>query len=184
MVAQFLKELELRELQDQEKQPKKQHEVMTSAVKYKDPSDHYMLKVSEYLPPELKEKLLGPNTQATRYPVFKDVQKLWTFDYAAEEKKRLKALPMWVPCDKLSDADIDFYLKRVYMLWSRNTGMNEEIALRLLMHNGYSIEATLKQLEQSQHMGPSYFEIVTLINSMTHSDAKIEFLSFLIKIAE
>jgi hypothetical protein len=158
-------------------------------VRYKDPRDTYMLELKDYLPPDEKEKLLGPTRQATRYPVFKDVQKLWTFDYAAEEKKRLKALPMWIPPTSLAGQSgcgdgIDAYLKRVYQVWSRNTGMNEEIALRLLMHNEYSVEATLRQLEQSQQMGPSYFEIVTLINSMTHSDAKIEFLSFLIKIAE
>lgn len=46
----------------------------------------------------------------------------------------------------MSDANIEMYLKRVYAIWSRNTGMNEEIALCLLMHNGYSIEETLKQL--------------------------------------
>jgi hypothetical protein len=33
-------------------------------------------------------------------------------------------------------------------------------------------------------MGPSYFEIVQMINQMTHSDAKIEMLSYLIKVAE
>jgi len=32
-----------------------------------------MLKVKDYLPPEEKEKLLGPSRQATRYPVFKNV---------------------------------------------------------------------------------------------------------------
>lgn len=182
MVAKFLKELELRE---EQKEPKSQGESMTATcVKYTDPRDRYMLKQAPSMTNEEKEKTLGPGRQATRYPVFKDVEKLWSFNYQAEEKKRFKALPMWVPSPDLSDDQLDFYLKRVYGIWPRNTGMNEEIALRLLMHNGYQVETTLKQLQQSQHIGPSYFEIVQLINQMTSSDAKIEMISFLIKMAE
>ena len=116
--------------------------------------------------------------------MYKDVQKLWSFNYQAEEKKRFKGQPMWVPSPDLSDRDLDLYLKRVYSLWPSNTGMNEEIALHLLMHNGYQIEATINQLKQSQHIGPIYFQIVQLINQMTSSNAKIEMIGFLIKMAE
>jgi len=133
---------------------------------------------------EEKEKTLGPRSQATRYPVFKDVQKLWSFDYQAEEQKRFKAQPMWIPHSDLTDDLLELYLKRVYALWPSNTGMNEEIALHLLMHNGYQIEATINQLKQSQHIGPIYFQIVQLINQMTCSNAKIEMIGFLIKMAE
>ncbi len=89
--------------------------------------------------------------------MYKDVQKLWSFNYQAEEKKRFKGQPMWVPSPDLSDRDLDLYLKRVYALWPSNTGMNEEIALHLLMHNGYQIETTINQLKQSQNIGPIYF---------------------------
>ena len=91
---------------------------------------------------------------------------------------------MWIPSPVLDNLDLELYLKRVYAAWPLNTGMNEEIALRLLMHNGYQIEATIKQLKQAQHIGPTYFEIVQLINQMTSSDAKIEMIGFLIKMAE
>jgi len=56
---------------------------------------------------------------------------------------------MWIPHSDLSDDLLELYLKRVYALWPSNTGMNEEIALHLLMHNGYQIEATINQLKQS-----------------------------------
>lgn len=158
--------------------------IFTTSVKYTDPRDRYMLKISPPITIEEKEKILGPRCQATRYPVFKDVQKLWSFNYQTEEKKRFKALPMWIPSPDISDIHIEMYLKRVYALWPLNTGMNEEIALQLLMRNGYQIETTIKQLKQSQHIGPTYFEIVQLINQMTSSDAKIEMIGFLIKMAE
>jgi hypothetical protein len=71
---------------------------------------------------------------------------------------------MWVPSPNLSEKDIDMYLERVYALWPLKTGMKEEIALHLLMHNGYQIETTINQLKQSQNIGPTYFNIVQLIN--------------------
>ena len=35
--------------------------------------------------------------QATKYPVFKNVQGLWRFDYAAAERKRFMGTEMWDP---------------------------------------------------------------------------------------
>ncbi len=135
MVAKFLKELELRE--EQQEQRIESTANTSTCVKYTDPRDRYLLKQVPAMTTEEKEKTLGPGRQATRYPVFKDVEKLWSYNYQAEEKRRFKGFPMWVPSPDLNDDQLEFYLKRVYALWPRNTGMNEEIALRLLMHNGY-----------------------------------------------
>ena len=130
---------------------------------------------------EEKEKLLGPQRQCTKYPVFKDVSKCWSFDFAAEERKRFKATPVWVPRpDLLSDKDLTEYLKRVAFLWPPKTGMTEEIALRILMSNGYSIKNALGIMD-STGMNSSY-EIVQLINKMTAADPKIEFIGYLIKL--
>ena len=74
----------------------------------------FLLKRAEKLTVEEREKLLGPLRQATRYPVFKDVSKLWKYDFAAEEKKRFKATPVWVPNPKLSDQDLTKYITRVH----------------------------------------------------------------------
>ena len=66
-------------------------------MKYTDPKKKYMIKIAPNYSVEEKEKLLGPNSQATRYPVFKDVKSKWSFDYAAEEKKRFKGQLLWAP---------------------------------------------------------------------------------------
>jgi hypothetical protein len=47
-----------------------------------------------------KKVSLGFDHQAKRYPCFKDVSKLWHFDYQAEEAKRFSNQPpelMWDP---------------------------------------------------------------------------------------
>ena len=117
-----------------------------------------MTKLAPNLTLQEQEKLLGPQRQATRYPVFKNVKATWSFNYATEEKKRFKALPLWVPSPALSEATINLYLKQVYFLWPKRTGMNEEIALRLLMASQYDPALALACLETSQ-MSASY-EIV------------------------
>ena len=93
---------------------------------------------------------------------------------------------MWVPPpptrNSLKESDLEAYLARVYLLWPKKTGMNEEIALRLLMLNNYEVKRALSFLESS-HMGASY-EIVHLINQMTQADAKIEFIGYLNKLTE
>ena len=118
----------------------------------------------------------------TRYPVFKDVKSLWTYDYAAEERKRFKATPMWVPNPMLKDQDLDAYLKRVVFLWPPKTGMNEPIALRILMLSDYEPRRALALLETS-NMHSSY-EVVQIINQMTNSDAKAEMVGYLCKLSE
>lgn len=131
---------------------------------------------------EEKEKLLGPTRQATRYPVFKDAKSFWSYDYAGEERKRFKATPMWIPNPQLNDKDLDAYLKRVAFLWPPRTGMNEPIALRILMLSDYDVRRALALLETS-NMHSSY-EIVQMINQMTSSDAKVEMIGYLCKLSE
>jgi len=127
--------------------------------------------------------LLGPQRQATRNPVFKDVAKLWSYDFSSEEKKRFKGIPVWIPRpDLVSDKEIDDYLRRVAFYWPPKTGMTEEIALCLLMRYDYSIKDMMALLESSG-MNSSY-EIVQLINKMTGADSKIEFIGYLNKLSE
>ena len=45
----------------------------------------------------LTEKQITKERVATRFPVFKNVGKLWSYDYAAEEKKRFKGELQWRP---------------------------------------------------------------------------------------
>ena len=59
-----------------------------------------------------REKELGKNKQATKYPVYKDVGKLWSFDYAAEEKRRLKAELKWQP-GVIPEEMVEQYLNKV-----------------------------------------------------------------------
>lgn len=46
---------------------------------------------------KIEDPILSFNKQCTKYPVYKDVKKLWSFDYKAEEKKRFKGEVMWDP---------------------------------------------------------------------------------------
>ena len=59
---------------------------------------------------------LGFDHQCKRYPKFKDVKKLWHFDYAAEEKKRFKDKPpelMWDPsATQMTDQQINDYIHK------------------------------------------------------------------------
>jgi hypothetical protein len=153
-----------------------------SLVKYEDPRKKYLLKITPRYSEGEKEKLLGPGRQATRYPVYKDVSRLWTYNYAAEEAKRFKATLMWAPPPHLSPQDIDTYLQRVTRCWNRNTGMNEEIALRLLMEHEYNIPGILSILEAPSNAAS--FKIVQLINQMTLSDPKVEMISYLLKFSD
>lgn len=155
---------------------------MKSKINFQDPSSKYLLKISENYSIEEREKLLGPSRQASRYPVFKDAGSLWTFNYKAEESKRFKGLGLWSPPLNVPNREIDRYLGRCYQRWPKSSGMNEEIALRLLMLNDYDIVKTLALVESS-NMGASY-EIVNLINKMTSSDPKIEMIGYLIKLSE
>ena len=124
------------------------------------------------------EKQLGKDRQCSKYPVFKDVKRLWKFDYCKEETKRFKATSMFEPGHH-PDSIIDEYLALVPLLWARNTGMNEEIALRFLAMNKYHIEDTLRALADR-----SSYEIIRLIKNMTLHDAKIEMIGFIIKLTE
>jgi hypothetical protein len=101
LVQKFLKEIELREKLESERVEAAAMELTLSGavrtnVMYAHPKDNFLQKVAEPMTIEQKEKLLGPNSQCTRYPVFKDFKKLWSYNYAAEEKKRFKGLPMWI----------------------------------------------------------------------------------------
>ena len=64
----------------------------------------------------------------------------------------------------MDEDHIERYMAKVYLSWPKRTGMNEEIALRMLMMNGYDVQKTLGKIE-AQHMGASY-EVVHMINSM------------------
>jgi hypothetical protein len=65
----------------------------------------------------------------------------WSYDYAGEERKRFRGLSNWIPRSELvSDFELNEYLKRVAFLWPSKTGMNEEIALKLLMQKSYQVK--------------------------------------------
>jgi len=88
--------------------------------------------------------------------VFKDVSGSWSYDFKGEEKKRFKGHSVWIPRpDLFSDKELDEYLKRVAFLWPPKTGMNEEIALCLLMQHDYSIKKVIALME-TQGMNSSY----------------------------
>ena len=70
----------------------------------------------------------------------------------------------------------------MYQCWPRKTGMNEEIALRLLMQQEYDVKRTLSLLE-SPSMSDSYV-VVRLVNQMTQNDPKIELIGYLLKLQE
>ncbi len=98
--------------------------------------------------------------------MFKDVKRIWGFDYAAAEKQRFKAKTMWEPNDSV---DIESYLRRVYQKWpKRTTGMNEEIALKVLLD--YGLEGALRLLESTNVR--EHFEVVGLINYMNRAEPK------------
>lgn len=78
------------------------------------------------------------DAQATRYPVFKDVKKLWQFDYAAAERRRFKGALMW-DSSKLHEDLVDQYLRALRLNWTKNSGLTEEIALKYLVMHEYDI---------------------------------------------
>ncbi len=179
VITAFLKELDRRGTTESDTPPLL---TQTQAKDSKIQNRLYMQKIMPKLSDAEKEKTLGPDRQAVRYPVLKDVKKLWSYDFAKEEKKRFKGLPVWEPTPQLNAHQIDEYLQRVSVLWPKKTGMNEELALKLLMQNSYDISRTLNTLGTSNMA--SSFEIVQLINQMTESDAKIEFTGYLIKLSD
>ena len=59
----------------------------------------------------LVEKQITKEKLATKFPVFKDVKGSWSYNYAAEEKKRFKAEVMWEPEKIRSMTEINEYLR-------------------------------------------------------------------------
>ena len=47
----------------------------------------------------------------------------------------------------MDEDQIERYLAKVYLSWPKRTGMSEEIALRMLMMNGYDIQKTLGKID-------------------------------------
>ena len=87
-VDEFFKEIERREATSETTMM--ESVASKSSVRFEDPRKRYLTAVAPRCTLEEKERLLGKGRQVTRYPVFKDVKKLWTYNYAAEEAKRFK----------------------------------------------------------------------------------------------
>jgi len=60
----------------------------------------------------LTEKEINKRILATKFPVFKNVQAMWSYDYKAEERKRFKGELMWDP-SSLDHMFVDEYLLAV-----------------------------------------------------------------------
>ncbi len=128
----------------------------------------------------MTEKDIGKDRVATRFPVYKDVKKLWSYDYAAEEKKRFKGEAMWNP-QGLDAAGVVEYLKVAAEFRKKEMpALTEEIALKVLVMNEYKVERTLKMLRDRQKS----FEVYKVIAEMTAHEAKTEMIAFLHKLRE
>jgi hypothetical protein len=94
---------------------------------------------------------LGFDHQAKRYPCFKDVSKLWHFDYQAEEKKRFSNRPpelMW-DSQVLSSEQVSMYLAKTFEIFNKRSGMTEEIALKYLVHHEYNVIQALYGMQSN-----------------------------------
>ena len=76
--------------------------------------------------------------------MYKDVTRLWHYDYKAAEKKRFKATQMWDP-SRLEDRLVEQYLQALSFNWGPASGLTQEIALTYLMTHGYNVENALKE---------------------------------------
>jgi hypothetical protein len=61
----------------------------------------------------ITEKDITKEKIATKFPVYKDVKKLWSYDFASEEKKRFRGELVWNP-HVVSPLQVDEYLQQVY----------------------------------------------------------------------
>eukprot|EP00347_Sterkiella_histriomuscorum_P007792 403347545 len=151
-------------------------ELPKSLVKFADNRKTQMTSRSD----SLLEKQLCKDKLATKFPVFKDVTSSWSYNYDVEEKKRFKGELMWNPVAILKTSQVDEYLKTANQLYPKCTGLNEEIALKFLVQNDYKIDQAIMKLRTKE----CSYEIVKLINQVTQYDAKIEFLSQILKLQE
>ena len=128
----------------------------------------------------MTEKDIHKDRVATRFPVFKDVKKLWSYDYAAEEVKRFKAELQWNPLI-LSPTLVTEYLRIAADIKKKEIpGLTEEIALKLLVMNEYKLDQVLRKMRDRQ----TSFEVYKAIAEMTVHDAKTEMTAFLHKLRE
>jgi hypothetical protein len=113
----------------------------------------YILNVQRrYLKSEGNKKVsFGFEHQAKRYPCYKDVSKLWHFDYEAEEKKRFSNKPpelMW-DCGVLSADQVSMYLQKTFEIFNKRSGMTEEIALKYLVFHEYNVIQALYGMQSN-----------------------------------
>ena len=175
MVEEFLREIERRE---RELPAAPARAKTASRIQYRDPRMHFMTSRAPNLSVAEREKTLGAQRQATRYPVYKNVSQLWSFDFKKAEQLRLKATLLWQPPS--FPLDIDAYFKRVCKRWpQKTTGMSEEIALKHLMDHGYDVAKALAALEATTMK--QHFEVVGLINQMNRAEPRQEVIGFLVR---
>ena len=110
-----------------------------------------------YLKPEGNKKIeIGYEFQAKKFPCYKDIQKLWHFDFVDEERKRFtrkggKYQPpdlMW-DCTKLTEEQVNVYLQSTFDLMNKRSGMTEEVALRYLVDKDYNVIQALYDMQQN-----------------------------------
>jgi hypothetical protein len=58
-----------------------------------DPKKKYLMNINRMQ----KQIQVSNDSQATRFPVYKDAQSKWSFNYAEEYKKRFRATEVWNP---------------------------------------------------------------------------------------
>ena len=75
-----------------------------------------------------KEVEVSLNRQSTRFPVYKDVSRLWHYDYKDAERKRFTATQMWDPT-KIDESLVEQYLQALSFNWGPASGLTQEIAL-------------------------------------------------------
>ena len=91
-----------------------------------------------------KEVQVSYDRQASKFPVYKDVSRLWHYDYKEAERKRFKATQVWDPT-KIETTLVEQYLEALSFNWGPASGLTQEIALLYLQLHCYDVEKALKE---------------------------------------
>ena len=109
--------------------------------------------------------------------MYKDVSRLWYFDYKEAEKKRFKATQVWDPT-KLDESLVEQYLQALGFNWGPTSGLTQEIALQYLMHHGFNVEQALKETISTP------IKLKALIREISKNAEKIETIAFIGSLTE
>ena len=124
-----------------------------------------------------REVEISFDKQASRFPVYKDVSRLWHYDYKSAEQKRFKATQMWDP-SRLDQRLVEQYLQALSFNWGPASGLTQEIALEYLMKHDFNVENALKETISQ----PTKLKL--LIRSLAKNAEKIETIAFIGSLTE